>query len=56
LQLVEHWVDAAEAGSLFVVEADEPFAAGELPVLAEWDIRRYASTTIAIGEKTSGDA
>jgi 16S rRNA (guanine966-N2)-methyltransferase len=55
IELCRHWVDATEPGSLFVLEADTPLLVDELPALASWDIRSYAPTIIAIGEKIAGD-
>ncbi|MDX1948276.1 MAG: RsmD family RNA methyltransferase [Pirellulaceae bacterium] len=44
---------AAPAESVFVVEADERFAFGQLPQPATWDIRTYPPAVVGILAKTA---
>lgn len=50
-QLVERWVSAAPAKSLFAVELDLSTPHSSLPTSVGWKIRNYPPATIAIAEK-----
>ena len=48
LVMIKGLIDAAPAGSLFVVESDDRFDAGELPYPDKWRVRQYAPALIAV--------
>jgi 16S rRNA (guanine966-N2)-methyltransferase len=53
LELIGKLLEAAPAGSLFVVEADERFDFGELPQAGDWDVREYPPAYVGVLEKPS---
>ncbi len=53
LELIGKLLEAAPAGSQFVVEADERFDFGELPQADDWDVREYPPAYVGVLEKPS---
>ena len=51
LAMLESWWAAAPAGSLFAVELEEATPTEYLPAQADWDLRLYKPTRMAIAEK-----
>ena len=56
LGLIRHLVEAAPAGSLFVVESDGRFKIEQLGLAEDWDVRSYPPAVIAIMEKANPDS
>jgi 16S rRNA (guanine966-N2)-methyltransferase len=48
LALIGRWLEAAPAGSQFVVEADERFDFKSLPQHERWDVREYLPAVVGI--------
>jgi 16S rRNA (guanine966-N2)-methyltransferase len=48
LALVAALIEAAPAGSILVVEAEQTFDPALLPRADQWDVRRYAPAIVAI--------
>ncbi len=48
LALLEGLIEAAPAGSILVVEAEQTFDLELLPRADEWDVRRYAPAIVAV--------
>lgn len=53
LELIGKLLAAAPERSLFVVEADERFDFGALPLADEWDVREYPPARVGVFEKKS---
>lgn len=47
-------LEAAPAGSVVLVEADERFDMGLLPSTVTWDVRPYSPAVLAVGELPAG--
>lgn len=55
LGLIGTLIDAAPPASLLVVESDQRFDLGELPMPAWWDLREYPPARIGIGRLPEGN-
>ena len=51
LDLIQQWIELAATGSQIVVEADDRFDYHKLPMLDDWDVRRYAPATVSLFRK-----
>lgn len=51
LAMLARLLEAAPAGSIFVVEADERFEFGILPAAEQWDVREYPPAYVGILRK-----
>jgi 16S rRNA (guanine966-N2)-methyltransferase len=51
LGMIESLVVRAAEGSRFVVESDERFDPGLLPLMEDWDVRKYPPAVVALGRR-----